>query len=221
VDQLLYTLGFATLSSWLFGGKFEDRLAYVGIGIAVFAAITQSMLAGLESLVGQTSLRNSGMSFSGGFGKEMLVVLVTFGFRVLPLALIIPFTSYSINLSTSWFFLSIVLGGLSATALGMILAISYSRFRDLNPAINLISRLAFFASPVFWHVDSGSQPERLNLLTRLNPFAQYLDVLRSPLLGSAPSTYGLIFVFASTVLLCAISAILLNGCYRRIPYMIS
>lgn len=221
IDQLLYTLGFAALSSWLFGGEFEDRFAYVGVGIAVFTTITQAILGGLGSFVGSTSLRNSGLSFSGRVVKEMLVVLMTFGLRITPLAIIIPFTSYSLSVATFWLIPSFVLGGLSAMAIGLVLAVLFARFRDLSPMINLVLRLSFFASPVFWHIDSVSQPESLTRLTSLNPFAQYLEIFRNPILGLAPSTYCILFVFVSTTFLCLASSVLLSRYHSQIPYLIS
>lgn len=221
VDQLLYTFGFAALSSWLFGGEFEDRFTYVGVGIAVFTTITQAISGGLSAFVGSTNLRNSGLSLSGRVVKEMLVVLMTFGFRVLPLALVVPFTRYSLSVAILWLVPSLVLGGLSAIAIGLVLAVLFARFRDLSPMINLVLRLAFFASPVFWHIDTVSQPDSLVRLTSLNPFAQYLEVFRNPILGLVPSTYCVIFVVASTILLCGTSSVLLSQYHKRIPYLIS
>jgi ABC-type polysaccharide/polyol phosphate export permease len=138
----------------------------------------------------------------------MLVVLMTFGFRVLPLAMVIPFTSYSLSVATLWLVPSFVLGGLSAIAIGLVLAVLFARFRDLSPMINLVLRLAFFASPVFWHLDSVSQPE-------------YLELFRNPILGLVPSTYCTLFVVVSTILLCGTSSVLLSHYHKRIPYLIS
>ena len=218
LDQFLYTLCFAILSTWLFGGRFVERFAYVGIGIAVFNALTQTALTTLNSLVGSTALRNSGLSFSGRILRDLLVVTTTFGFRLVPLLVVLPLLGFQLTKSSFLVFPMILLCVIGGLAVGLQMSIAYCRFRDLEPFVNLVLRLAFFASPVFWHPAVGAQPAALTRLTDWNVFAHYLTIVRAPILGDAPPINSIWFISTFTVLALISAVFTLASTINRILY---
>jgi ABC-type polysaccharide/polyol phosphate export permease len=69
-------------------------------------------------------------------------------------------------------------------AIGASLSIIGARFRDVGQINQSLIQVLFFLSPIMWFprlVPADS------LILRLNPIAYFLDLIRSPLLGSAPS----------------------------------
>jgi ABC-type polysaccharide/polyol phosphate export permease len=69
-------------------------------------------------------------------------------------------------------------------AIGVSLSIVGARFRDVGQINQSLVQVLFFLSPIMWFprlVPADS------LILRLNPIAYFLDLIRSPLLGSAPS----------------------------------
>ncbi len=220
VDQLLYTFGFAAMSSFLFGGKFSESFAYVGVGIAVFSTMSQSVLLGLQSFVGQASLRNSGLSLSGRLVKDTVCLSITFGFRLWPICLVIPFTAFTLNEKILLLVPISFIAASSSIFSGLILAILCSRFRDLSPVINLILKLAFFATPVFWHPDLGVRSDVLSNLASANVFAQYLELIRSPILGLVPSLYTIVYCLIFLAAVFCVATSLLGLLIKKIPYWI-
>lgn len=67
-----------------------------------------------------------------------------------------------------------------ALALGMLCA----RFRDLSLITASLMQMMMFLTPVFWMPES--LPERAHYVL-WNPFAQMLDLLRTPLMGGVPA----------------------------------
>jgi ABC-type polysaccharide/polyol phosphate export permease len=69
-------------------------------------------------------------------------------------------------------------------AIGVSLSIVGARFRDVGQINQSLVQVLFFLSPIMWFprlVPADS------LILRLNPIAYFLDLIRSPLRGSAPS----------------------------------
>lgn len=62
------------------------------------------------------------------------------------------------------------------------------RYRDIPPIINSLITVAFLVSPVTW------KPEMLgnSLILKLNPITYFMDILRTPLLGSSPAAVSYI-----------------------------
>lgn len=59
-----------------------------------------------------------------------------------------------------------------------------ARFRDMTPIINNAVQIAFFVTPISW------MPKLLSadsLILKLNPLVYFIEIIRSPLLGSQPS----------------------------------
>lgn len=66
-----------------------------------------------------------------------------------------------------------ILGGLAA------------RYRDVTVALGSLMQVSFFVTPVLWVPDQLT--ERAQWVVRLNPLALFLDLMRSPLMGTVPS----------------------------------
>lgn len=218
IDQLLFTFSFALLRTLLFGGSFKESFAYVGVGIAVFSALTQTTLTTLNSIVGSASLKNSGLSVTGRVARDMLSVAITFGFRITPLVVALPLTGFPWTLTTLWVLPMTLLSMLGGLAVGLQLSIAYTRFRDLEPIISLILRLAFFLSPVFWHPSAGTQRAELARLTEWNLFAHYISIVRDPLLGEVPPSTSVWIVVVFTALCLVSSLVVLGSSLDKISY---
>ncbi len=67
------------------------------------------------------------------------------------------------------------------TALGLINSVLVMLARDFQTVIQLVMRLLFFVSPVFWR-GAASMPEAFQIFDRLNPIAIILRGFRSSLL---------------------------------------
>jgi ABC-type polysaccharide/polyol phosphate export permease len=76
-----------------------------------------------------------------------------------------------------------------------------------------------FATPIFW------RPEQLQtrlapIFVDLNPLYRFIDIVRSPMLGQAPSLTSWIFVLVLTVVGWGFALMLFARFRRRIAYWI-
>jgi ABC-2 type transport system permease protein/lipopolysaccharide transport system permease protein len=68
--------------------------------------------------------------------------------------------------------------------MALFLGLLSARFRDVPLIIGSIVQVLFFLTPVIWRPEM--LPDRA-LFLQLNPFYHMVEILRAPLLGSAPS----------------------------------
>lgn len=97
---------------------------------------------------------------------------------------------------------------LNVIAIGISLSIVGARFRDIAPITQSIIQVIFFITPIMWVprlVPKGSW------VIAANPMAYFLDLVRSPLLGNAPSHTSWIVSIITLLLMLGFAAWL----YRR------
>lgn len=100
-----------------------------------------------------------------------------------------------------------------ATLLGMLVA----RFRDLAQIVNSLLQVAFFVTPIFW---SPAQMPNRQLLINGNPFYHFIEVVRGPLLGKAPTLLNWEVVLLITVVGHVVTFFFYRRFYGRIAYWI-
>ena len=68
-------------------------------------------------------------------------------------------------------------------ALVLLLGTFCARFRDIQPIVGSVMQIAFFVSPVFW---KPGQLGGAQVYLPLNPIFDFLEIVRTPLLGGLP-----------------------------------
>lgn len=122
----------------------------------------------------------------------------------------------SISLTILWIFPALVLVTINLVFIGLLLSIFCARYRDMAQMVTSITSLLFFITPIIWRVEQ-LPPERQSFI-EWNIFATYLDLLRTPLLGSSPSLHSWIITIVSALVLGGISLIVLSKTRNRITY---
>lgn len=104
---------------------------------------------------------------------------------------------------------------LNAVWVGLLLGVVCARFRDVAPIIHSVMRISFFVTPVIWI------PEQLGPRAHLalyNPFTYFVDLLRAPLLGDAPSAVTWLLAAAVTAAGWVVAWIVFAQYRGRVPY---
>lgn len=141
---------------------------------------------------------------------------IIFFHNILVLLPLILFFHLKVNFSTLFIVPSLLIIWINAVAYSAILALLGTRFRDIPILVASLMQVAFFLTPILW--SPSILPARYHYLIDLNPFAQFMELLRNPLLGTLPSNYTLIMTLGLT-LLGLFSAFIIFTRYRaRIAY---
>jgi len=216
IDQIVFTVGFGYMSAWLFGGDIQSRLTYVGLGLLSFSLVSQLISTGAQSFVSSTSLRYAQVPIAARVFKQQLQTLIVFLHRLAPMIVLLivlgQFPGLRLFESLAGLALVIVWGVSLSFVLGPICA----RFRDIQPMINLVLRLALFASPVFWRPDSGANSAALQRLSDVNPIAVLMELIRSPLLGEDPRLRSVLVATTMIAVLVVLGFVTFARSYARI-----
>jgi ABC-type polysaccharide/polyol phosphate export permease len=106
---------------------------------------------------------------------------------------------------------------LNLVALGVSLSLFGARFRDVAPITQSLVQVLFFITPLTWF------PKLLrsdSVVMLVNPFAYYLDLTRSPLLGQLPAQESWGVALFTLIVFSGISAWMYRAKASRIPFWV-
>jgi ABC-type polysaccharide/polyol phosphate export permease len=105
---------------------------------------------------------------------------------------------------------------INALLYGIVLAMIGSRFRDVSQIIKSLIQVVFFMTPVMWSPIILAEPHRY--LVYFNPFYSYIEMIRAPILGTAPNLLNLAIVLGGTIIGALLSARIFVPYRARIIY---
>ncbi len=178
-------LGLAIVFGVIFNSPLEVYLPYLGIGLIVWG-----LIAGLVNDLA-TAYVNAGTYLTSYPGPKSAVIYRTItrnaimtAHNLVMVPVIIVVLKVPVSFATLLAIPGLLLILVNAVWLGMVLGPLCARFRDLPQLVVNIMQLMFFLSPIIYRPEQIM--DRLWVLTHLNPFASFLEVVRAPLLGQVP-----------------------------------
>lgn len=104
-----------------------------------------------------------------------------------------------VNFSLLWMIPGLFLIAANAVWVALLLGMACVRFRDVQQLVVSLLQISMFVTPVFWppHLLTGTT--RL-IFVQLNPLYSFIEIVRAPLLGHAPTLSSYIMVAAVTLI---------------------
>jgi lipopolysaccharide transport system permease protein len=178
----------ASVWSLLWNQPLHDLMPFIGISITVWNFLSQ-ILSECPSIFVMHSnyYRNQRMNFSVSIYSVIYknTIILAHNF-IIVIALIIIF-----GLPINWRLLQIIpafmLICITMAWLGYLIAMMSVRYRDIIQLITTWLMVLFFITPIMWKPDF--LPPRYQFIVDWNPLAQFLELLRAPLLGGPVSTH--------------------------------
>jgi ABC-type polysaccharide/polyol phosphate export permease len=112
----------------------------------------------------------------------------------------------------------LVLFCVNAVWLTTLLGLTCTRFRDITPLVTSLLQISMFVTPIFWAPNQLS-PE-MAVLVDANLLYHFLDAIRSPLLGIAPSLWTYEMILLTTVFGWTVTWLVFSRFKRRVAYWI-
>ena len=183
---LLQPLAMLSVLYWLFrkqvGGTIEHYGLYLLIGIVLWTFFASATAKGLSSLVARRDLIDAVT-----FPRELIVLssvlTVVFSSTLEFLVVLLFAIGSGAGVSTAWLALPVVVlvEGLLAVGCALLLAPWYVYARDLDNIWNILLRIGFFTTPVFYFPERFLSPED-HRIYMLNPVTQIMTFARQILL---------------------------------------
>jgi len=199
INVLVMTLGIAVVSSAVIGGRMSDLIAYIGLGIIVWSAITAQIGEGTTVFVrNREYILSSNLSIDFYVARMSFRIFITFCHHLVLYAVGVVVGLISLHWVALLALPGIVLLFVNGFWVITLLALVCARFRDIELIVRNLLQLAFFVTPIFWdyhHVTAGRE-----YIVDYNVLFYFLEIVRGPLLGELPSAQTYAVVLAVTVI---------------------
>jgi lipopolysaccharide transport system permease protein len=100
----------------------------------------------------------------------------------------------------------------------IILGLLGARFRDVQQIMLSALQLLFFVTPIVWF--PAALPERVGWIATANPIFAFIDIVRAPLLGTAPAPASWPMAIGVTVVGGAVAALAFARFRHRVSYWV-
>jgi ABC-type polysaccharide/polyol phosphate export permease len=205
--------------SVLFKQDIRKTIPFVTVGIIFWGFLT-------------TTINEGAVAFSeaGPFIRNIPAPLSTHLYRVIKRNAIILAFNFVIFLFV-WviFGLNIGIGNLLLFVLGLliftvtlafmvlIVATLSARFRDIPQIITNALQVLFYITPIFWSPEHFSSESRL---LKFNPLFYFFDIVRTPLLGHAPSISSYAVCIGLAFVVAVVAVAIYSKAYTKIAYWV-
>lgn len=174
--------GMGPLYSSLFGTELSKFFPHLALGIIFWGFFSSVVTESCNAFVGSSNYLKQGyFPISLFVWRSLARNLIQFAHQIV---LYIPVALWA-GISLSWSVMLVIpamaIAIVNAHALGLLLGLICTRFRDVTQIVTSVMQMLMFLTPVFWLPES--LPNRAQYIL-WNPFAQMLDLLRTPLMGS-------------------------------------
>jgi lipopolysaccharide transport system permease protein len=135
----------------------------------------------------------------------------------LPICLLVVFYFNGFNLNILYLFFVFPIVIISAFFISYILSLVCLRYRDLHYLIQSLMQLIFFFTPIMWKPDQIESKVTL-FVVKPNIIYHYVEIIRSPILGSPPPLLSLGITILFMFFLLFVVNFLYQKYNNRIPY---
>jgi ABC-type polysaccharide/polyol phosphate export permease len=219
INVLVMTLGIAVVSSAVIGGTMSDLIAYIGLGIIVWSAITAQIGEGATAFVrNREYILSSNLSIDFYVARMIFRILITFCHHILLYFVGIALGLISLHWAALLALPGIVLLFVNGFWVVTLMAFVCARFRDIELIIRNLLQLAFFVTPVFW--DYRHVLTERKYIVDYNVLFYFLEIVRAPLLGEVPTLRTYAVVLAVTVVGYALAYLTYRGMRRNLAFFV-
>lgn len=204
------------LYSSLFGTELSKFFPHLALGIIFWGFLSSMVTEGGNSFIGSAHYLKQGyFPISLFVWRSMSRNLIQFAHQIV---LYVPVALWA-GISLGWPALMVIPAFLllliNAHSIGLVLGLVCTRYRDVTQIVTSVMQMLMFLTPVFW-VSDGLTGRAKYILW--NPFAQMLDLLRTPLLGGTASLHSWLGALVWTVAGLVVATLLFAKYRRRVVY---
>lgn len=193
----VYSMGF--LYAHLFHSEIRQYYPFLVAGMLVWSLIANTVSELTDTFIAADGIRQIKLPYSIYIHRAVSRNLIIFFHNLLVMVpiFIIFHDSVKINANTLLLIPSLIITYLNAFIYGLMLAMIGARYRDVSQIIKSLIQVIFFVTPIMWN--PAILPEKYQYLVYLNPFYSYIEMLRAPLQGTAPTLLNWCYVLGLTL----------------------
>jgi ABC-type polysaccharide/polyol phosphate export permease len=201
----------------LFKTDVSSYLPFLSAGLVTWAFATALISEGCGTYTAGVSLITQ-LNFPYTVLNFMVVWrnIIVFFHNVLIVVIVVIAFKIQISWQTLLLFPGIIIVAVNGAWMTILFGMASARFRDVPPLVGNVIQILMFVTPVFWF--SSQLGGEARPIIRYNFMFHLIEVMRAPMLGTAPSllTYGV--TIAGAIIGWLVAFGLFARFRRRIPY---
>ena len=171
----------------IFGSPLEDFLPFLAVSLILWSFISSSLSDGASAFVtGEAIIRQLAMPQYVHVLRVLWKNLLMMGHNIVILPMVFLIFLRPPSLSLVLFVPGLVVTFAFLFSVTYLLGLATARYRDIQQIIASALIVVFYVTPVIWQpslIPAGTA----HLLLGLNPFYHFLQIIRLPILGQAPT----------------------------------
>lgn len=217
MSMLVTMLALGMLYGNLFKLPLEEFLPYLSVGLLVWALVISQVTEGTNCFVDNSSyIKQISLPYSVFILRALTRNFLIFLHNIIPVLLVLLYFSVPMSLATFAIVFNLLIILFNGFCYSWIFAVIGARFRDVMPIIASLMQIIFFLTPIIW--EPRMLPEKYSFIVDYNPVAQFVDLVRKPLMGEMVSMHTYYVVGVVSVVGFVGMLYLLNRTRKRIVY---
>lgn len=211
----IVTLGVVWSQLW----KQEPKvyLPFLASGMVVWALVGTVITEGCVAFVAAENLIKSlRINYTALACSVIWRNVVVLAHNILIFVLVALYGGIPVNLQTLLAIPGLLLVAVNGIWICLLLGLLCSRYRDIQQVITTVLQVAMFVTPIFWSAEQLGT--RFTSVVDFNLLYHLVDVVRSPLLGRAPSTWTYLSVVTAALIGWGLTFTVFSRFRSRIPY---
>lgn len=211
-------LALGVLYSHLFKVDINSYMPFLCLGLMSWSLISSIVNDACTCFVSSEAIiKQIKMPYSVHIYRMIWRNLIIAGHNIVVYVAVMLYFDIQPTLQMLWLLPGLFLVLVNAVWLALLLGLICARFRDVPQIIANLVQIAFFVTPVIWNPDLLGP---MRDLAFLNPFYAFVDLLRSPLLNSAPNMLSWLVALSMTMAGWVVALSMFSRFRARISYWV-
>jgi ABC-type polysaccharide/polyol phosphate export permease len=221
LGMAVQVVSIGTVFGMIFGTPVEDFLPFLASSLVLWSLMSAALSDGSmafvtsEAMIRQVNIPHIAYVVRSTWKN---VIIAGHNIVILPIVLLVFLKPITWNvflfipglILNVWFFVG------AAYILGLVTA----RFRDMQQIISSVLAVLFYVTPVIWQPQL-IPPGIAHLLLGLNPMYHFLQLLRLPILGEAPTLENWVLALICALTTSAIALVSSRRYRHKLAYWVS
>ncbi|GBR49475.1 ABC transporter permease [Neokomagataea thailandica] len=218
INTFIYIASLGVIFGTLFRLNLHEYLPNICAAILTWNFINTSISDGCLAFINSDSvILQIKMPFFTHIIRTVTRNLIVFAHNIVIFPIIALCVGYGINFYALFAIPGLLLILINLLWVCTILAVVCTRFRDLHQVVISLLQIIFYATPVVW--DVKSLPKDVSpLFVTLNPFYDFIDLVKRPLMGQPPGMNEWLLCSALAVIGWCVALCVLGKFKHRIAY---
>lgn len=214
LSMAVMVLAMAVLYSQILNFDFRLYLAHLAAGFLAWWWLTGMLNDGCNAVIeNDGAMRNVTMPIPVAAARSVYRNFIIFAHNALVVVPMLALCGVKFTPEILFVLPALIVYALAGFFATIVLGPMSARFRDVPQVVGSILQMMFFLSPVIW---VPSETSVRPYLIEGNPFFHFLELIREPLLGRAPSELNWIFTLSCVGILAVLAVITLGAARRRV-----